>query len=377
MEAILIVGIIQSLLGSVLIFIFRKKHLANRILSYWLIVILAIMFEALIKEYSHQYAQNALQSSSVLFIFGPMLYFYTRSLITEQPKLTTKDALHFVPFMVFSCLLIFVQKTYLPSHVNWFSSGPLLAFRLIFTGSLIFSLTAYSSVVLFKIRKHYINIKHQFSYNSERVNLAWLALFSFFFLSGYMVSLLIVIFKVKHQEEEYSVLEIYYAILTLFSYGISLFGYRQPILYGKVAAIEPQGERNESKPIVKYEKSGLKSDDANNYLTILMQYMEKEMPYLQGELALQDISLALDIPKHYLTQIINEKLGKNFYNFVNEYRVDEFKKRIVDPKNSNLTLLGIAMDCGFNSKSSFNAIFKQITGKTPTQYKKEIGGEQN
>jgi AraC-like DNA-binding protein len=375
MEAILIVGIIQSLLGSILISVFRKKHLANRILSYWLIVILAIMFEALVKENSHQYARNALQSSSVLFIFGPMLYFYTRSLITEQPKLTLFDILHFVPFIVFSGFLVIVQKSDLPAHTNWFSPGPLVEFRIIFTSSLIFSLTAYSTVVLIKIRKHYINIKHHFSYNSEKVNLGWLALFSLFFLSGYLISLIIVVIKVKHYDRSNSIFEIYYAILTLFSYGISLFGYRQPILYRNIENNEPKNIEQEQKPLMKYEKSGLKSNDANNYLTVLMKYMDNDKPYLNGELALQDISLALDIPKHYLTQIINEKLGKNFYNFVNEYRVEEFKERIVDPKNGNLTLLGIAMDCGFNSKSSFNAIFKQVTGMTPTQYKKEIGSE--
>lgn len=372
MEAILLVGIIQSLLGSILIFIFRKKHLANRILSYWLIVILAIMVEALVKEINHQYMQNAVQSSSVLFIFGPMLYLYSRSLISENPKITAKDVLHFIPFSIFTLLLLVVENNKILMPTNWFLPGPFYPIRILFTVALILSLISYSSLVLINLRNHFRNIKNHFSYNSERINLAWLALVALFFILGYLSVLLVMMIEAHKNVQNQSTLVVYYSILTLFSYGVSLFGYRQPILFGSVTKDEKLADDPQEKNINKYEKSGLKSPDAENYLNILLEYMENKKPYLHGDLALQDISDALDIPKHYITQIINERLGKNFYNFVNEYRVNEFKVRITDPKNNHLTLLGISLDCGFNSKSSFNAIFKQVTGKTPTQYKKEL-----
>ena len=65
---------------------------------------------------------------------------------------------------------------------------------------------------------------------------------------------------------------------------------------------------------------------------------------------------------------VNKKVGKNFYDFVNQYRLEEFKRLLSDPKNRNLTLLSLAIDCGFNSKSSFNRHFKKVTGQTPSQY---------
>jgi AraC-like DNA-binding protein len=371
MEAILFVGIIQSLLGSILIFTFRKKHLANRILSYWLIVILAIMVEALIKQYNHIYFQNAIQSSSVLFIFGPMLFLYSRSLIVENPKITFRDIYHFIPFLLFTLVLLIIKKEGPLTTGSWFMPGPFFIVRLLFTTALILSLVIYSTLVLVNLRSHFRNIKNHFSYNSERINLAWLALIAMFFILGYLTTLVVMVIRTYHNQHDESALTIYYSVLTLFSYGVSLFGYRQPILYGHQARQEIMGDDPEPRTISKYEKSGLKSPDAENYLSVLIEYMENEKPYLQGDLALQDISADLGIPKHYITQIINERLGKNFYNFVNEYRVNELKKRLSDPKNDHLTLLGIAMDCGFNSKSSFNAIFKQITGKTPTEYKKE------
>jgi AraC-like DNA-binding protein len=91
---------------------------------------------------------------------------------------------------------------------------------------------------------------------------------------------------------------------------------------------------------------------------------------LYPELTIQELAEKINIPKHHLTYIINTGLHKNFFNFINEYRVEEFKHRALDPENDHLTLLAIAFDCGFNSKSSFHNIFKNITGQTPSEFKK-------
>ncbi len=103
--------------------------------------------------------------------------------------------------------------------------------------------------------------------------------------------------------------------------------------------------------------------------------MEEVRPWLQRDLTIHDVSEALDFPQHYLTQTINEDLGKNFYTLVNEYRVEEFKKRLLDPKNAHLTVLAIAHDAGFNSKSTFNTVFKKLEGMTPSQYRKRQSPE--
>ena len=75
---------------------------------------------------------------------------------------------------------------------------------------------------------------------------------------------------------------------------------------------------------------------------------------------------------HLLSQVINEQLGVNFFNFVNQYRVEEFKERLADPSNRNFSLLGIAFDSGFNSKSTFNRIFRNTTGLTPSRYRESL-----
>jgi AraC-like DNA-binding protein len=122
----------------------------------------------------------------------------------------------------------------------------------------------------------------------------------------------------------------------------------------------------------KYARSGLKKKDVDRYISKISKYMVIEKPYLNRELTIYDLASQLKIPRHFISEVINEHMGKNFYNLINDYRVEEVKQRIVDPAYRNLTILAIAYDSGFNSKSSFNTIFKEKTGMTPSEYQKSV-----
>ena len=93
-----------------------------------------------------------------------------------------------------------------------------------------------------------------------------------------------------------------------------------------------------------------------------------EKPYLNRELSIYDLSDQLKISRHILSEVINEYMGMNFYTLVNEYRVKEVKERMKSDEFKHLTILAIAYDSGFNSKSRFNTIFKEKKGQTPIQY---------
>ena len=82
---------------------------------------------------------------------------------------------------------------------------------------------------------------------------------------------------------------------------------------------------------------------------------------------------ALSVSPHNLSEMINTQLGKNFYDFVNGYRVEEVQRRLVDPGSAHLTVLALGLEAGFNSKSSFNAVFKKHTKMTPSQYREQVG----
>ena len=101
---------------------------------------------------------------------------------------------------------------------------------------------------------------------------------------------------------------------------------------------------------------------------ILNHFIEKS-PYLNPELSMQLISEELNTPKHQLTEVLNTIIGKNFFQFVNGYRVAAVKQKLSDKSNDKFSIESIGYDCGFSSKSSFFSVFRTITGMTPLQFK--------
>jgi len=100
--------------------------------------------------------------------------------------------------------------------------------------------------------------------------------------------------------------------------------------------------------------------------------MEEKKLFLDENISLPQLAEMLDILPNYLSQVINERFQKNFYDFINSYRVEEFKRVVALGKNKNKTFFGLALDCGFNSKASFNSSFKKLSGITPSEFVKSL-----
>ena len=121
---------------------------------------------------------------------------------------------------------------------------------------------------------------------------------------------------------------------------------------------------------LKYAKSGLSNEKADRYLARLLQIMAEEKPYLDPKLSIQKLAHKMEISRNHLTEVINEKLEKNFHRFVNEYRVKEAQELMVAEHTSHFSLSSIGLEAGFNSKAAFNHNFKKITGQTPSSWLK-------
>src|SRR5690606_35792170 len=104
--------------------------------------------------------------------------------------------------------------------------------------------------------------------------------------------------------------------------------------------------------------------------TRLTDAMQKQKPYLESDLNLIKLANLLSVSTHQLSYVINTGFNKNFFQYINEYRIEKAKKLLSDNTNDNLSILGIAFESGFNSKTSFNTTFKKMTGKTPSEFKK-------
>jgi AraC-like DNA-binding protein len=100
--------------------------------------------------------------------------------------------------------------------------------------------------------------------------------------------------------------------------------------------------------------------------------MEREKPYLDPDLTIGVLSEKVKIPDVRLSLLLNNEINRNFFDFINSYRIEEFKKQVKNPENNNLSLLGIALNCGFNSKATFNRVFKKYTEMTPKEYKNRV-----
>ncbi len=123
----------------------------------------------------------------------------------------------------------------------------------------------------------------------------------------------------------------------------------------------------------KYRSSSLRSIDEIKLFDQLKQLLEKDKLYLNAELSLKVVTDLLNTNTKYLSQVVNHQAGLNFQQFINLYRVEEAKRKIVNDSLSNLTLYGIALQCGFKNKSTFYKVFKEITGSTPKDFVRTNG----
>jgi AraC-like DNA-binding protein len=119
------------------------------------------------------------------------------------------------------------------------------------------------------------------------------------------------------------------------------------------------------------EPSGsLAPDTRANLFEAVKQQVEQKFLYRNSDLTLSRLAQETGLGVHHLSEVLNQHEGKNFYQFINTYRVDDVCKRLQE--DPSLKVLDIALDAGFSSKSTFNSIFKKITGTTPTQYRKQL-----
>lgn len=122
----------------------------------------------------------------------------------------------------------------------------------------------------------------------------------------------------------------------------------------------------------KYKSSGLNKNMVEEYKRRIVAFMEKDEGFRNAKLSLYELSRQTDIPKQYISEILNVHLGTNFQDFVNNYRVEAFTHSLEKEEYTHYSLLGIASEVGFNSKSGFYATFKKHKGMTPSEYKKSI-----
>ncbi len=352
-DAILLLGAFQGFILSALLFFLRR---GNRVQHRLLSAILAsfgacILLHALGTE-GHKFIVESLAT-----LIAALLYLYTASLTTYAFRFQQRTLLHLLPFLV---SVVAVSMLVLRGEEEPGAAATMLTIFTILTAS-VYIVAA--DVVLLRhgrvIRENYSAL--------EKINLNWLRFFvialTLFWLSAGVIDLF---FKSTSMDAVW-------LASCLIVYLIGYFGFVQPQVFTHPVVDSGRQAQAEGQ---KYAKSSLTPELAEIHLRKLASVMQNERPYLDKEISLATLSEKTGVPLHHLSQIINENLGKNFYDYINAERIEEAKRYLRDVQKDHLNIAAIGFDAGFNSLSAFNAAFRKFAHCTPSHFRKQSATEQ-
>jgi AraC-like DNA-binding protein len=379
MAAIFLLGSAQALLMVLLLLNKKGRTTADHILTAWLFFMGLHLLDYYlnVSGFTQNHPHLMGIGSGFPMLEGPFMFIYVSVVISKTGKFKLAYLLNIIPFLIYMVFLVFDFYTLSASEkIAYYEQvaveAPLdlriMSFPNIILGPI------YVVWSLIKLRKHKRNISEDFSYTDE-INLKWLS----YVLTGLGAVFLVVIISNILVHLPFLTVDMHdYIIYIAFAISVfflGFFGLKQQAIYNFIPEaninLDAQKKGKKAKES-QYLHSGLKPQEAEKYKLQVLEYFEKERPYLNGKLSLREVADHLNISVNHLSQVINEQLGKTFFDFVSDYRVEEVKSRLAKSDLQNFTLLAIAYDSGFNSKSSFNTVFKRSTGKTPSQYAKSL-----
>ena len=372
MELNLIFNYIGVFVSSFLAFLLLTKKgtsKSDNILTIWLMVIgfHLFLYAAFVTKIIFQIPFLLGFNLIFPFLHGPLLFLYIISL-TKKQKLTLKVILyHFIlPLLVLLMYSnFFVLST--KEKIQVFEMEGQGYETIIFLSDIFLTFSGiFYFIYNFKLlNEHRKNISSQFSYD-KKVNLNWLRILI------YMMG--IIWFLIIFKQSDYWI----FGMSTFYVVCLGYFGIKQMDIFSnsnlKISKKTTESEFElvvTDSPVKKYAKSGLNDKFADVIHQNLNQVMKQQKLFKEPELTLDELSKTLEVPSNYLSQVINEKEGINFYDYINALRIEEFKRIVVLKQNKNFTIISLAYECGFNSKTSFNRVFKKSTGLTPSQFLKK------
>lgn len=370
MESIILFGVFEGLIIFLLLLLKRQKTVSDNLLSAFFLLYSFDTFLSYLEIYNrthgYPYPWFFFISTPFLLLHWPVIWLYVKSLTDQHFKLKPIYLLHLLPFIL--CLILFSVEYYGKPIAEKIASIQTESFRQQWDYPVVILSMALSSVVYFSwalvlVKRYNRNIKVYFSETSN-YDLAWLrilmvasaVIYTVIYLT-FVVDLIVPLATFKWLHQTSFMLGAVYIIV------LGFYGHRQGNLFSDKKI---EMELHEPQPLS--EKTYSLDKRENEFIHYLLQYMNEQKPYLMPEITLAALAGDLKVTPEFLSGIINSKLGKNFYDFINHYRIEEFKASCVVTENKDFTLIAIAYDCGFNSKPTFNRVFKNATGCTPGDY---------
>lgn len=371
------VGAIIQLIGASLAFFFlililskKKKNTSDLILSIFLFVYFVTLLLNITDTYNRisGYPYPVLLSISVplILLHAPLLWLYIKSLTTPKLKFNIYSIFHLLPFcitlvnMMFTYYLLPVDQKVRIDNLSLFQKEytyPLIVALITFANTL------YYTWGISLIQKYRTVVQSYFS-ETNSIDLRWLSFMVKAALITYLLISLLYTYNYFTGYFHHGTLQsLGYSLGAIYVVVIGFFGLRQTNIF-----VDPSSVANLDAIANPQITSSTISKADVAFADKLLKFMDESKPFLDSDLTIAKLAYSMNVQTDYLSKILNSNLNMNFYDFVNRYRVEEFKKKCNEPQSFLFTLIGMAYECGFNSKPTFNRVFKNETGLTPGQY---------
>lgn len=351
-------GIVQGVFASILIA--TKKDCPCKSL-----IPIVICFSVIVSHgyYISNFVDAHIKSPFIvaepfIFLISPLLFFHFRKITFPDTKFKFSDLIHLLPFLLF--FISFIPVNFHGSETSYHSflyGNPIIitSFLWIF---LIFQFLYYWRKLISLNRIFVAKLKEEHSEFHE-YDASWIKTFLALFLIIFLFIILILsIFIHEGNFKDFNL--IIPSFFSLALYIITFKGLKQ---------------RMPNSPESSTDNTNAKQIDESKFADLkvkLQDFMIKEKPFLNPELTLKELAVQFGVSRNQLSYLINNIFNNNFYLFVNEFRVEHVKELMTQDKQKKMKILALAYDAGFNSKSTFNSVFKKTTGLTPSEYRDRL-----
>lgn len=368
MSFILIIGTFEALFLVLLLISKKNKSRSDTYLGLIFLIYAVTLVSAYLELYNFENNYTLPLFLNInwltLLLHGPALWFYIMSLTRPYFRVKPLYFLHFLPFVVFGVAYYF-HFWYLPVDEKIFIMKNELfkdqVFYKIVVMSIGVSTIGYNLWALNLIRDYRRNLKNYLA-KIHHVDLKWLWILCVASISIYIInSGLFNLDLIFHFAGYQLLMLVTYSFASVYILVLGYFGLQQENVFT---------QKNIDNDVFKRLEDPKKPDKPQNPDAInqLLTHMETEKPYLDPELSILKLSSQLTLKTETVSTALNNHLGQNFFDFINKYRIDEFKIQALLDENKHLSIMGLAYDCGFNSKAAFYRAFKKFEGISPSAY---------
>ncbi len=296
-----------------------------------------------------------------LFIYGPIFYLYAQGVIFRDFKLSSRDLLHLTPYLLLTISILSLNNL-VPDLSEEIIMND-LPWQFYLSSALMYvHLFVYLGLTYKSLWKYRLIIKNKYS-QIDQINLDWLSFaLNTFGLLAFISLIQNFIVLAENRTVFMGTLVLLLIFIFYFVNKVILKALRQPEIFAGIA-------QNETS---KYLGSNLTPGQIEEYKKQLLTLLNTEKPFLNPQVSITDLSEKLSVSTKHLSQVINQSFNKNFFDFINTYRIQEVQQILKESVDDKMTVLEAMYEAGFNSKSSFNTAFKKETGQTPTEFRKMI-----